>query len=83
MKIAIKRDIININILKDLKSTFDIVYDIEKSEDLYLEGDILYIFHVPVDISHWLRRIESDEDSDLSLSSLIDSLLINLNELDL
>lgn len=79
MKLFIDNKVININVLKDLKHKFDIVYEDSNDVKLKLKDNTLSFFNCEVDCSHWIEKIE-EGNSNLSLSDLIDRMLIEFSE---
>lgn len=75
MKIYIDSNIININLLKDLKNKFDVVFEDNKDVKVKLRNNILTFYDIDVDCSHWIEKIE-EGNLKLSLSDLIDRMLI-------
>ena len=83
MKIYIDSDIININLLKDLKNKFDVVFEDSQDVKIRLRNNILTFYDIDVDCSHWIEKIE-EGNFKLSLSDLIDRMLIEYsNSLDI
>lgn len=78
MKLYIKKDVININLLKDLKSKFKVVFEDSNDIKLRLKDNVLSINDIEVDCSHWIERIEEGY-TELSLSDLIDRMLIEIS----
>lgn len=79
MKLYIDNKVVNINILKDLKRKFDIVYEDSVDVKLKLKNNTLCFFNCEVDCSHWIEKIE-EGNLNLSLSDLIDRMLIEFSE---
>lgn len=75
MKLCIQSKIVNINLLKDLKKKFNVVFQDSNDIKLRLNNNILSIDHIEIDCTHWIERIESGH-TELSLSDLIDRMLI-------
>lgn len=78
MKLYIDSNIININLLKDLKSKFTVVFEDSADIKLKLKNNILTFYNIEVDCSHWIEKIE-EGNLDLSLSDLIDRMLIEFS----
>lgn len=79
MRLFVDSKVININILKDLKRKFDIVYEDSNDIKLKLKDNTLTFFNCEVDCSHWIEKIE-EGNLNLSLSDLIDRMLIEFSE---
>lgn len=83
MKLYIKSNVIDINVLRDLKSRFEVQFKETKDTYLTLDGYILsYVDKededFEIDCSHWIKKIISKELKDISLSEVIDQLLIGV-----
>ena len=82
MKLCLKSKVININILRDLKRNFEIIYPDSKDSykcDLILEDDMIQIDGIEVYLSHWISVIERGKTS-LSLSEMIKFVMEEYNE---
>lgn len=78
MKLYIANDIININLLKDLKTKFNVVFEDGPDVKVKLKNNILSFSNIEVDCSHWIEKIE-EGNLDLSLSDLIDRMMIEFS----
>lgn len=79
MKLLVQSKIININILKDLKQKFDVVYEDGPDVKLRLNNNILSINNIEeIDCTRWIEKIEAG-CTKLSLSDLIDTILIEFS----
>lgn len=82
MKLCLKSKVININILRDLKRNFEVIYPDSKDSykcDLILEDDMIQIDGIEVDLSHWISVIERGKTS-ISLSEMIKFVMEEYNE---
>lgn len=75
MKLYVDERIININVLRDLKSKFRVVFEDSYDVKIKLKNNILSIDEIDVDCGHWIEQIEAG-NLDLRLSDLIDRVLI-------
>jgi len=78
MKIYVENKVVSMNLLKDLKQKFVVVYDDAPDVSLKLKDNSLFINDIEIDCSHWIEKIE-EGTIDLSLSNLIDRMLIEFS----
>ncbi|NLL02125.1 MAG: hypothetical protein GX265_03805 [Mollicutes bacterium] len=78
MKLYVQSNIININVLKDLKRKFSVVFKDNDDIRLRLKNNILSIDHIEIDCTSWIEKIEAGH-TNLSLSDLIDRMLIEFS----
>lgn len=78
MKIYIKDKLINLDLLRDLKNNYQVVYKDDSNIRLKLHNNILTVDYIEIDCSSWIEKIEQG-NTNISLSSLIDTILIEFN----
>ena len=88
MRMCIKSNVIDIKILKDLKSKFDVHYDDTINTHLILDGSVVtYIDHFgeyfEIDCSHWIEKIKNDKLTNITFSEVIEQIINSVGELKL
>ena len=88
MRMYIKSNVINIKILKDLKSKFDVQYEETINTRLILDGSVVtYIDHFgeyfEIDCSQWIEKIINDKLTNITFSEVIEQIIDSVGELKL
>lgn len=88
MRICIKNNVIDIKLLKDLKSKFEVQFEETIDIRLILDGHVVtYIDnfgeYIEVDCSNWIDKILNDKSNKITFSEVIEQIIKSVADLKL
>lgn len=86
MKIYIKSTLINIKLLRNLKSKYEVHFNETNDIHLILDGSVITFIdkfgeYYDIDCSHWIDKILNEEFNDINFGDVVDQIINNVSNL--